>query len=116
MLRRIAAAVMVLGAMAVAFAVEAQTHKGADQMMLTGGKQGVVPFPHHRHQKALGDDCMACHALFAQAPGSIAKAKTEGKLAPKQVMNTLCIQCHRDRKQAGQTGGPIVCAKCHVKE
>lgn len=115
MLRRIAAAVMVLGAMAVAFAVEAQTHKGADQMMLTGGKQGVVPFPHHRHQDTLSD-CMLCHALFSQEKGGITKAQSEGKLVVKQVMNTMCIQCHRERKQTGQSSGPVTCAKCHVKE
>ena len=112
-------AVMVVSAVALLFAwgASAQTGKGAEQIKLAGGSsQGQVPFPHHRHQKAMGDECMACHALFAQEPGSIAKAQTEGKLAPKQVMNTMCIQCHRDRKQAGQTSGPISCAKCHVKE
>ncbi|MBI5062340.1 MAG: cytochrome c3 family protein [Desulfatitalea sp.] len=111
-------AVMVLSTVALLFAwgATAQTGKGAEQIKLAGGTQGQVPFPHHRHQKALGDDCQACHALFAQEPGSIAKAKTEGKLLPKQIMNTHCIHCHRDRKQAGQTSGPISCAKCHVKE
>ncbi|MFZ1985860.1 MAG: cytochrome c3 family protein [Desulfatitalea sp.] len=101
--------------MAIAFAVEAQTNKGAEQMMLAGGKQGSVPFPHHRHQTALGD-CMRCHTLFSQEKGGIAKAQSEGKLVVKQVMNTMCIQCHRERKQAGQPGGPVTCAQCHVKE
>jgi hypothetical protein len=110
-------AIVVFLAVALLFALgaTAPTGKGAEQIKLAGGTQGPVPFPHHRHQQAL-NDCMICHARFAQAPGSIAKAKTERTLAPKQIMNTHCIQCHRDRKQAGQTSGPIACAKCHVKE
>ena len=112
-------AVTVVSALALLFAwgATAQTSKGPEQIILTdGSSQGPVNFPHHRHQKALDENCMVCHALFAQAPGSIAKAKSEGKLSPKQVMNSLCIQCHRDRKQAGQTSGPTSCTKCHKKE
>ncbi len=110
------AAMVAMGvALLLAWGAAAETNKGAEQIKLPGGAQGVVTFPHHRHQQAL-NNCMACHTLFAQAPGSIEKAKAEGKLAPKQVMNTLCIQCHRERKQAGQPSGPTGCAKCHVKE
>lgn len=115
-MQRFMMAVIVLGAaLLCAWGAAAQTGKGAEQIKLAGGSQGAVPFPHHRHQQNL-NDCMACHALFAQEPGSIEKAKAEGQLAPKKVMNTLCIQCHRERKQAGQPSGPISCAKCHVKE
>jgi len=116
-MHRFVAVVVVLSvALLLGWAAAAQTAKGAEQIKLAGGSQGSVPFPHHRHQKALGDDCLACHAFFAQEPGSIVKSKADGKLAPKQVMNTMCIQCHRDRKQAGQPSGPIGCAKCHIKE
>lgn len=102
-------------ALLAAWGAAAQTSKGAEQIKLAGGSQGSVPFPHHRHQQTL-NDCLGCHAFFPQEPDGIAKAMTAGKLAPKQVMNSLCIQCHRDRKQAGQTTGPIGCAKCHIKE
>jgi mono/diheme cytochrome c family protein len=115
MVRWMIALMWVVMALPIALGASPPPHPGAEQIPLAGGNQGTVPFPHRRHQLAL-NDCMICHTLFAQAPGSIAKAKTEGKLAPKQIMNTHCIQCHRDRKQAGQPSGPIACAKCHVKE
>ncbi len=114
--RGVVVLVVLSAALLAAWGAIAQTGKGAEQIKLAGGSQGPVPFPHHRHQKALGDDCLACHAFFDQESGSIAKSKAEGKIAPKQVMNTMCIQCHRDRKAAGRPSGPIGCAKCHVKE
>lgn len=92
-----------------------QKNTGAAEMKLNGGTQGVIPFPHHRHQQVLGD-CLVCHGTFAQEKGSIDKAKAEGTLAKKQVMNKLCIQCHRTEKKAGKNAGPTTCSKCHVKE
>lgn len=117
MVRYIAVALVMVAVFA--FGVSAQNgqqkNMGADQMKLNGGTQGLVPFPHHLHQQTLGD-CMVCHSNFAQEKGSIDKAKAESKLAKKQVMNKLCIQCHRTEKQAGKKAGPTTCSKCHVKE
>jgi hypothetical protein len=115
MVREIAVMVVLVTLGVFALAVEAQNNKGAEQIKLAGGTQGVVPFPHHRHQNALGD-CLVCHNAFAQAKGSIAQAQAEGRLVKKQVMNAQCIQCHRDLKQAGKNAGPTICVKCHIKE
>lgn len=89
-------------------------NKGAEEMVLNGGKQGQVSFPHRLHQTKL-EDCRACHDLFPQEKGSIDKLKTEGSLKSKQVMNTLCIKCHRAEKRAGNASGPTICSKCHQK-
>ncbi len=98
---------VVLGAAAV-------ENKGAEMITLDGGKRGMVHFPHHRHQNKLGD-CNICHSLFPQEPGVIARLKKEDKLVPKQVMNTLCVKCHKAEKLAGRKAGPVTCAKCHQK-
>ncbi len=99
-------------AVAVSVAVENQ---GAEKLELYGGKRGKVPFPHHQHQKNLGD-CQICHSVFPQETGAIEKLKSEGKLKKKFVMNKLCTKCHREKKKAGQQSGPTTCAKCHIKK
>lgn len=115
--------VLILGLMAVilpaAFFTSASEtketlNKGAEEMMLNGGKQGQVFFPHLRHQTKLAD-CQACHDLFPQEKRSIDKLKAEGSLKRKQVMNTRCIKCHRAEKRAGNASGPTICSKCHQK-
>ncbi len=90
----------------------AQNGQGAEQIQLHGGTRGEVFFPHLRHQNAL-KDCMACHKSFPQEPGAIARLKAEGKLAGRQIMNQLCIECHRSEKSAGKAAGPIACSACH---
>ena len=95
-----------------AFAVE---NGGAAQLLIDAGTKGSVSFPHHRHQNIL-QDCMICHALFPQEAGIIARLKQEGKLVKKQVMNKLCIHCHKERKRQGSTSGPTKCSKCHLKK
>jgi len=95
--------------------VLAVENKGPEQMSLDGGDRGPVPFPHHRHQNAL-KDCKACHDLFPQERGSIEKLKAEGRLPQKEVMNKLCIKCHKAEKRAGNTAGPITCSQCHVRK
>ena len=112
MIKPIIAAIMIV-AMAACAAV-ALDNKGAESITLDGGSRGVVPFPHHRHQSALGD-CNACHTLFPQEQGAIVRLKQEGKLVSKQVMNKHCIKCHRTEKKAGKKAGPVSCAKCHHK-
>jgi hypothetical protein len=88
--------------------------RGADDMVLEGGKSGWVPFPHHRHQDALGD-CMGCHTLFPQKAGSIEVLKAEGKLRKKAVMNS-CSKCHRNLATAGRPSGPTSCKACHSRK
>lgn len=93
----------------------AETGKGRETMMLEGGKQGQVPFGHHRHQAVLGD-CNLCHATFPQEAGSIERLKAEGRLKAKSdVMNKLCIKCHRAKKTAGEAAGPVTCTTCHQR-
>lgn len=89
-------------------------NKGAEIILLSGGKMRDVHFPHHRHQDVLGD-CNICHDLFPQKLGSIKELKNQGKLKKKQVMQEHCINCHRKMKAAGQNTGPISCGRCHRK-
>jgi len=92
----------------------ATQNKGAADIKLEGGTSGPVFFPHQRHQAAL-TDCMRCHSLFAQQAGAIEAAKAEGKLKAKQVMNTQCVKCHNEKKNAGEKTGPTTCTTCHHK-
>jgi hypothetical protein len=109
------AAALTLVLLAVGGGPAAELDQGAENMMLDGGRQGQVAFGHHRHQAALGD-CGLCHDLFPQEAGSIQRLKTQGQLKPKSdVMNKLCIKCHRARKNAGETTGPLTCATCHQR-
>jgi hypothetical protein len=88
-------------------------NKGAEEIQLNGGSRGIVPFPHHRHQKRIGD-CAVCHDLFPQQSGAIESRKARQQLGPKEVMNQLCIKCHRAQKAAGKAQyGPITCSQCH---
>jgi len=99
---------------AVAIAAGEQPSRGADQMMLQGGKIGAVPFPHRRHQQVLGD-CNVCHDLFDRETGSIETLKAQGKLRKKQIMNDQCKACHQKKEAAGEKTGPTGCRDCHVK-
>jgi hypothetical protein len=90
-------------------------NKGPEKITLNiGGERGEVHFPHHRHQNKLGD-CNICHAFFPQEQDAIERLKKDGKLVPKQIMNKLCIKCHKAEKQAGHSAGPVTCSKCHQK-
>jgi ribosomal protein L40E len=83
-------------------------------MELEGGKSGKVPFPHKLHQERQAD-CMTCHGLFPQESGALERLKGDGTLKSKQVMNKLCVKCHRELKKAKQPTGPVTCKKCHIK-
>jgi hypothetical protein len=98
-----------------AWRVSAVQNGGAEQIALKGGRRGAVPFPHHRHQNALGD-CAICHSLFPQELGGIERLKAEGKLVKQQVMKKHCIECHRALKRQGDRSGPTTCAKCHIRK
>jgi cytochrome c-type protein NrfB len=101
------ASIFLLGATAV-------QNKGAEQITIGAGERGAVHFPHHLHQGKLGD-CNICHSYFPQKPHAIEQLKKEGKLVRKQIMNKLCVKCHKAEKSAGNKTGPVTCSKCHHK-
>ena len=101
------ASIFLLGATAV-------QNKGAAQITIEAGERGGVQFPHHLHQDKLGD-CKICHTYFPQEPRAIEQLKKEGKLVPKQIMNKLCVKCHKAERRAGNKAGPVTCSKCHHK-
>jgi hypothetical protein len=109
------AGVLFFTAGSVALSVAPVENKGAAEIKLPGGKRGLVPFPHHRHQDKLGD-CDICHSFFPQKTGIIKELKAQGKLKKKHVMKKLCTKCHKQRKKEGIKAGPTTCAKCHIKE
>ncbi len=89
-------------------------NKGAEKLQIDGGSRGAVPFTHRTHQDRLGD-CNVCHAMFPQESQSLAKLKESGQLKPKDVMNKLCVKCHKAEKNAGNKAGPTTCSQCHIK-
>ena len=108
------AGILFCAAVTVALSEAPAENKGAAEIKLPGGTRGLVPFPHHQHQDALGD-CEICHSVFPQEAGIIEKLKTQGKLKKKHVMNKLCTQCHKQKKREGIKSGPTTCKKCHIK-
>ncbi len=106
--------IFIVSIIAAAFAVATEENKGAATMELFGGYKGKVPFNHQNHQTRL-KDCNACHNTFPKTPGVIQDMKSKGKLKKKQVMNKMCIKCHKAEKKAGNKTGPTTCSKCHVK-
>jgi hypothetical protein len=89
-------------------------NKGAEKIQIDGGSGGAVLFLHRTHQDKLGD-CNICHSMFPQEPQSLARLKENGQLKPKDVMNKLCIKCHKTEKKAGNNSGPTTCSKCHIR-
>ncbi len=87
---------------------------GAEKMIIDGGSKGKVPFGHRLHQKNLGD-CNICHTIFPKVKGAIVDLKKKEDLKRKQVMNKLCLKCHRAERMAGKAYGPTTCSKCHVR-
>ena len=106
-----ATGLMVLGIVASALAVD---YQGADKMVLDGGSRGNVPFPHLQHVETI-NDCNTCHDLFPETAGIIVQMIAQDRLKPKKVMNSLCVACHREKKTAGLTTGPVTCSKCHFR-
>ena len=92
----------------------AETNNGAKELVIPAGNQGIVKFPHHRHQESM-KDCMLCHDLYPRQAGAIQDLKQKGTLVPKQVMNKQCVKCHKAKKEAGEKSGPVICKECHVK-
>jgi hypothetical protein len=94
-------------------AIAGSQNKGAERIVLQGGKLGDVPFSHHLHQSAIGD-CTTCHTLFPQVAGSIEKLKDEGKLKKREAMDQ-CVECHKKEATAGGKALPSKCSECHKK-
>ena len=115
MLLLLGAAMLFFAVGSIALSGAPVENKGAAEIKLPGGKRGLVPFPHHRHQDTLGD-CEICHSVFPQKAGIIKELKAQGKLKKKHVMNTLCTKCHKQKKKEGLKAGPTTCVKCHIKE
>ena len=90
----------------------ATENKGAQIILIKGGKARDIHFPHHRHQTAL-ENCDICHTLFPKKVGGIAELKAQGKLKKKQVMQEHCIDCHKKMRAEGRKTGPRSCARCH---
>jgi len=109
------AGMLVFAAGSIALSGAPVENKGAAEIILPGGKRGLVPFPHHQHQDKLGD-CDICHSFFPQKAGIIKALKAQGKLKKKHVMNKLCTKCHKQRKKEGVKAGPTTCKKCHIKK
>lgn len=103
--------IMVIFTGAVVFAMP---NNGKEEINIDGGKKGNIDFPHRIHQDILGD-CNICHAVFPKEAGIIKELKTQKKLKNKQVMNKICLNCHRSMKKAGKETGPTNCSACHVK-
>ncbi len=105
--------ILIIVCLLLPLAVAAQ-NKGRANHTLFGGKSGPVEFPHHQHQTLVGD-CMACHDAFPQKAGILDALKKKGTLKKKQVMNKICLKCHRRLKKAGKAAGPTKCTGCHIK-
>ena len=89
-------------------------NKGAENIQIESGSKGTVPFPHRTHQERLGN-CNICHVLFPQESGSLTRLHKTGQLRPKEVMNKLCVNCHKAERKAGNKTGPTTCSKCHIR-
>jgi c(7)-type cytochrome triheme protein len=96
-------------------AAAAPQPSGAAEIVLEGGTSGDVAFPHRRHQEKLGD-CNICHSAYPQKVRAIEELKEQGALKKKQIMDTQCTRCHKEKKSAGENSGPTTCTTCHVKK
>ena len=105
--------IFIIGIILAPLLLIAAQDRGAEEMLLSGGKKGDVPFPHRIHQVVL-EDCNKCHNLFPQIPGSLEKLKANKKLETKQVMKR-CRNCHKAKKGAGEKTGPTGCKACHSR-
>ena len=110
---KIGVAVTVMMAIFMAAMVSvAQENKGSASLTITVQGKGDVKIPHQKHQEVL-KDCKVCHDVFPQKAGAINELKAAGKIQKKQVMNTQCIKCHNEKKNAGLKSGPLTCSTCH---
>jgi cytochrome c-type protein NrfB len=104
---------LMLGFSIFSFATVVGQNKGAERIVIKGGKLGDVPISHHLHQNAIRD-CNICHTLFPQVAGSIEKLKAEGKVKKKEAMDQ-CVACHKKQATTGGKALPTKCSECHKK-
>lgn len=97
------------------YAGEATGDNGAEIIIFEKIRMNQVTFPHHLHQKALENNCNACHDLFPKKPGIIRELISQEKLKHQQVMNSQCIACHKSKIAEGKEAGPTKCTECHVR-
>jgi hypothetical protein len=97
------------------YAQDTASGKGAEIITFEKIKMNQVIFPHHLHQKALENNCNACHDMFPKQPGIIRELITQEKLKHQQVMNDKCIACHKTNVAAGKKAGPVKCTECHAR-
>jgi len=95
-------------------AVVGAQNMGTAQFSLDGGSKGEINFPHSLHQETL-NDCQVCHGTFPMEPGVILKMKNKNELKKQQVMNKVCLACHKQNKAEGKKYGPVKCNDCHSK-
>ena len=100
--------VLLIIAVFTSLTVMAVQNQGNKTIKLNGGYKGIVDFPHYLHQDSV-NNCNVCHSIFPKTEGVIKRLRAEGKLTKKQVMNKLCIKCHKEKT------GPTKCSKCHTK-
>ncbi|MBF0204976.1 MAG: cytochrome c3 family protein, partial [Desulfamplus sp.] len=84
--------------------VIASENRGQEILKIDATSKGEVTFPHKQHQDQL-KDCKLCHDTFPQKPGIIKEMKSKKELKGKQVMNQVCIKCHKDYKADGKEYG-----------
>lgn len=104
-------AVLILFSAALIIASE---NRGGEVLTVDGASKGAITFPHKEHQDTL-KDCKICHDTFPQELGVIKKMKGNKELKRKQVMNDVCLKCHKEYKASGKNHGPINCNGCHGK-
>jgi len=97
------------------FGTSVEMENGAAEIVIDGGLNGPVFFPHRQHQESEPNICQVCHELYPREAGSISRLINNGALSPMQVMNSQCISCHREASAAGKPSGPRSCSACHGK-
>jgi Spy/CpxP family protein refolding chaperone len=105
----LAAAVFLASSLAAA-----ASNKGAAHFVINAGSMPGISFPHRLHQDN-NPDCQVCHRLFPEQIGALNRLKQEKTLKRMQVMNTVCIACHRQNRAAGKEAGPVICRGCHTQ-
>ena len=71
-------------------------------------------FEHDAHTAALGpNQCDACHGRDdrGRVIGSFVNATNAGDATEEH--HRRCIGCHDDRREKGQSTGPVTCGECH---
>ncbi len=107
-------AMLLFGFLSAPFLMADDGQNGPADIDLNGGNKGNISFPHRQHQERLGD-CNICHNMFPKAHDAVKTLKAEKKLKKNQVMNKLCVSCHKREKKAGRDHGPVSCSACHKK-